>query len=128
MPTTNTILAGISFPFRIQGNGLPASAMGVEVIRSALILLLRTRQRTRVMRPSVGMLLHTYIFEDNDSVLQSLITREILTQIGTQLPMVDVQDIQYTQALNNDQHNIMVNVIYIVQGIVDQTGDILLPS
>lgn len=122
--TTQNILAGISFPFRAQGKGLPTAAKGTDVVKSALIVLIRTKQRSRVMRPTIGMLLHTLIFEDNGPVLQSLITREIISQVGLQLPQVDIFDIEYSPPSDQNDHKVTVNVKYMIQGVMDQTGNV----
>lgn len=121
---TPNVIAGISFPFRSQGMGLPAAAKGVDVFRSALIVLLRSKQRSRVMRPTVGMNLHTLIFEDNGPVLQSLVTREIISQVGIQLPQIDILDIEYSPPTNGNDHKMTVNVKYMIQGIFYQTGTV----
>lgn len=104
--------------------GLPAAAKGVDVFRSALIVLLRSKQRSRVMRPTVGMNLHTLIFEDNGPVLQSLVTREIISQVGIQLPQIDILDIEYSPPTNGNDHKMTVNVKYMIQGIFYQTGTV----
>jgi phage baseplate assembly protein W len=124
---TTSVLSGISFPFRKQNNGLPARDVGVDVIRSDLILLLRTRKRTRVMQPNIGTNLHLLIFEDQGPILQSLISREIVTSIAAQLPMVNVLNITF-QVDNDNQKLTYVNVQYSVQGIVDETGYVELPQ
>lgn len=121
MASTSTIISGISFPFRNFGNGVPARAYGIDVIRSAFVTLLRTKQRSRVMRPEVGMNLNKYIFEDVGSVTQSLITREILFQTSVQLPQIQITDIKYTTNPQN-QKVIAVNVRYVVQNIQSETG------
>src|SRR5580704_11681621 len=94
---SNPIIAGISFPFRNQGNGIPAPALGFDVIRSALVVLIRTKKRSRVMRPTIGMNLHRLIFENEGPILHSLIIREVLSQISTQLPMVQVTNVIFTE-------------------------------
>jgi phage baseplate assembly protein W len=113
-----SILAGISFPFRIEGNGLPASAKGTDVIRSALTVLLRTAKGSRVMRPTLGMSLQKLIFETQGPPLQSMIRREILAGIANFLPQVVVRSLNFLE--NNSE--IQVNVTYTVQGVTDQTG------
>lgn len=115
---TSTILAGISFPFRLLGTGLPAPAFGTEVIRSALIVLLRTARGSRVMRPDLGNDLQHMIFEIQGPALQALMTREILNTIADNLPQVVVTNFNFTET----EHEIQVNVSYNVQGVQDQTG------
>jgi phage baseplate assembly protein W len=115
------ILAGISFPFRVENHGQPAADYGVDVIRSDLIGLLNTRKRSRVMRPEIGTNLHQLIFEDSGPILQSLIITEITTAIASQLPMVNVINIDFQTEASNERI-LHVNIRYSVQGIEDQTG------
>jgi phage baseplate assembly protein W len=112
------VIAGISFPFRIGGAGLPASATGVQVVQSDLIVFLRTPRRSRVMRPTLGTDLQKLIFETTGPVLASLIRREILTGVADEFPMVKIVDID----VKDDNHTVSVNIRYMVQGVRDETG------
>lgn len=111
------ILAGIAWPFRIADNGLPGYAKGTNVIRSALILLLRTPARSRVMRPDLGTNLQRLVFETEGPFLQALVHREILIAINNYLPMVKVIDIFFKETGST----IQVNIRYDIQGILDET-------
>lgn len=112
------VLAGINFPFQNVGNGIPQSAFGTTVVRSALIVLLRTKKRGRVMNSTVGTNLHLLIFEDQGPVQRSMIIREINSCVAAQLPMVQIKNIQFS-----DQDKVtQVNVQYMIQGVLDQTG------
>jgi phage baseplate assembly protein W len=112
------ILAGISFPFRIEGGGLPAAAKGTDVVRAALIVLLRTPKASRVMRPTLGTDIQSLIFENQGPVLRSLIQREIFSAVNDFLPQVKIRALDFVE----DEHKIQVNVQYVVQGVTDQTG------
>jgi phage baseplate assembly protein W len=114
------ILAGISWPFRIQGGGLPAAAKGTEVIRSALIVLLRTPKRSRVMRPTLGNNLQRLIFETNGATMKALVQREITTMISNFLPQVKIITMNFT----TQDTLITADIKYSVQGVLDTTGPI----
>jgi len=116
----NNILAGISFPYRLQGGGIPAAATGTEVVRSALIVLLRTPKRSRVMRPTLGNSFQRIIFETQGPPMRALIQRELLTSIANFLPQVVVTGLDFKE----DDHKIQVNVKYLIQGVQDQTGPV----
>jgi len=116
----NNILAGISFPYRLEGGGIPASAKGTQVVRSALIVLLRTPKRSRVMRPTLGNNLQKIIFETEGPPMRALIQREILTSIANFLPQVVVTGLDFKE----DDTTVQVNVRYLIQGVQDQTGPI----
>lgn len=112
------VLAGISWPFRIEGAGLPAAAKGTDVIKSALSVLLKTQKGSRVMQPALGVGLQRLIFENQGPALQSMIQREILAGIANFLPQVSVRSLDFVE----DEHKIQVNVTYVVQGVTDETG------
>ena len=112
------VLSGISYPFRIEGGGLPAVAKGTDVIKSALTVLMRTKKGSRGMRPTLGTNLQRLIFENQGPVMQSLVQREILLAISNFLPQVVVKAMDFVE----DNHRIQVNIRYIVQGVLDQTG------
>lgn len=113
-------LKGISWPFRVEGKGLPAQAAGFDVIRSTLIAMLLTRKRSRVMRPGVGTNLWNFIFEVQGPVLIALIQKEISDCVYGQIPNIKILSIPVTE----DKNKITVNVIYSVYGVKDETGDI----
>lgn len=112
------VIAGIAFPFQAQGQGLPKPAFGTDLIRSALIVLVRTKKRSRVMNPDVGTNLHRLIFEDEGPVLRTLILRELSSAIASQLPMVTLVSLDFKET----GKVVQVNVKYTIQGILDQTG------
>lgn len=121
------LTAGIAFPFQNQGSGLPAAALGTDVYRYALILLLKTRKRSRVMNPSVGTNLNQLIFESIGAKTFSFIRREISVSISSQLPQVQIVSILINQDPVN-QNTIQVNVQYNIQGVADQTGFVSIAS
>lgn len=114
------VLAGISFPFRIEGAGLPQAAFGTDVVKSALVVLLRTPKGSRVFRPTLGTKLQQMIFENQGPFLQSLLQREILAAINNFLPQVVVKAMDFVE----DNHRIQVNIRYIIQGVLDSTGPV----
>jgi phage baseplate assembly protein W len=120
-----TILSGISFPFRISKKGLPAEAKGTDVIRSALIVLLRTGKRKRVMRPTLGTSIRELLFETNGPIQQSLVRREILSLVSNFLPEVKITEITF-KTDRNDEHKLEVNIAYVIQGVQDETGFVVI--
>lgn len=117
------VLAGISFPFRIEGEGLPKEAKGVDVIKSALIVLLRTPKGSRAMRPTLGTNLYSLLFEDVGPLLESLIQRDIFLAVGDWLPEVNILNID---VLSDETKKVQVNVQYAIQGVIDETGFIVI--
>lgn len=116
------LLSGISFPFSKQGNGLPGSAKGTDCVRSDLIVLLQTPKRSRVMRPELGGSIYDIIFENEGPMMESMLTREIVTLVSSQMPMIQILGISIVDELNI----VHVNISYMIQGIQDQTGPVSL--
>jgi len=114
------VISGISFPFRTEGGGLPARARGVEVYRSAIVLLVKTIRRSRVMRPTVGVSLLDQVFENEGPLLESLIIRELTNSISTQIPDITILQITFQET----GKRIIVNIFYSVMGVEDKTGPI----
>lgn len=112
------LLAGVSWPFRIESQGLPAPAKGREVVRSALIVLLKTNAGSRVRRPTLGTNIQRLLFENQGPILQSLIRREILTTVNDFLPQVTIDSIVFKE----EGYKLIVNIVYSIQGVQDQTG------
>ncbi len=112
------LLAGISWPFRIADQGLPAPAKGREVVRSALIVLLKTNAGSRVRRPTLGTNLQRLLFDSQGPILQSLVQREIITTVNDFLPQVVIEGIGF----NEQGNKLLVNVVYSIQGVQDETG------
>lgn len=113
-------LAGVSFPFRLENNGVPAQAIGFDAIRSCLTLLLKTDKRSRVMKPALGVDLQRLMFEVQGPVLNALIREEISTAVAEFLPQVRIQDIVFRESGTK----IYVNVRYTIQNVQDETGEI----
>ena len=116
------VLAGISWPFRTGRRGLPEAARGSDVIRSTIIALLVTRKRSRVMRPDVGTNLLNFIFEVQGPVLVALIQKEVSDAIRDQIPNVRILDLPVIE----DGNRIIMNVVYSINGVQDETGEIVL--
>lgn len=116
----NNVISGISFPFRTEGNGLPAGAKGTDLIRSAFILLLRTPKGSRVMRPTLGTNIESMLFEDVGPLFEAMIQREILIATNDWLPEVGILNID----VRTEGNKVLVNVQYEIQGVLDETGDI----
>lgn len=114
------MLAGISFPFRLEGRGIPASARGRAAIRSCLIALLRTPRRSRVMRPELGVDLQSILFEDAGPITAEILKEQIAESISTYLPQVKIIYIE----VKTEDKKFTVNIRYSTQGILDETGEV----
>lgn len=114
------ILAGISYPFRKEGKGVPKEAKGGDVVKSDLIALLKKRKRTSVMNPTLGVGLMDLIFENMGPVLRAKITRDIAMNVAQFMPHVQIIDILISE--DESLRLVSVEVIYSYQGVIDSTG------
>lgn len=72
------------------------------------------------MRPNLGTRLWQYIFENNGPFLGELVKLEIATAVANNIPQIRIVDISVI-----DKNNVVeVNVIYSVNGLLDQTGSV----
>jgi phage baseplate assembly protein W len=107
---------GISFPFRLGGNSLPAASFNEDVVRDSIIQLLMTPRLQRVMRPKVGIGSFDFIFENNNPALAAQIEREVRTVIGTYEPRVAIT------AVSSEADTAAASVTVTVQYVMLSTG------
>lgn len=113
-------IAGIQYPFVQYGQGLPLGATGSDFYASALIGLLRTNQRSRVMRPALGTRIQQLIFDTQGPLLKTLLTREILEAVNSELPEIQITAIN----IQDSNHITELSVSYVIQGVNGNTGTI----
>lgn len=111
-------LAGVFYPYTKYGNGIPAQAVGIDVYNSALRCLLRTFQRSRVMRPALGNIINRLVFENTGPFLQSRISQTIVESVAQEIPDMTINFI------NIDETDNMVSVWigYSIQNVTGQVG------
>lgn len=114
------ILAGISYPYRKEGKGIPKEAKGGDVIKSDLIALLKKSKRTSVMNPTLGVGIIDLIFENMGPALRAQITRDIAMNVAQFIPQVQIMDILISE--DENMRLVTVEVIYGYQGVIDSTG------
>lgn len=115
-----TQIAGIAYPYLKFGKGIPQNAVGIQVYDSALKCLLRTNQRSRVMRPTLGVILQQLIFETEGPFLQSRIAQTITEGVANWIPgmVINFVNIKETDTL------VSVWVGYTVQNISNVVGPV----
>jgi len=106
--------AGIGFPFRNKGKGIPEEVKGVDVVHAAFRALLHKRKRTSVMRPNVGLNIHNFVFEDTGPLLRAKIQRDIAVNTAEFVPQVNLIDI----SIYETEKTVVVDITYSVQGII----------
>lgn len=107
--------AGIGFPYRNEGKGIPFEVKGVDVVHAAFRALLHKRKRTSVMDPNLGLNVHSYVFDSTGPLLRAKIQRDIAVNTAEYVPQVNLLAIDVFE----DGNKVMVNITYSVQGIVN---------
>jgi phage baseplate assembly protein W len=117
------VYKGIAFPFGKGGTGLPAAAGDDEVVKQSLIQIVQTGMGERVMRPEVGSKASSFVFENNDVLLQALISTELSRAIAAQEPRVQVRRIG-VEIQNSD---VIVTIEYFVPATstLDRVSEVL---
>lgn len=75
----------------------------IELIRSAVRMILATKPCERVMLPSFGSELHAIPFEQNDALVESLVRRATLEALQKWEPRVQVEDFSIKREDNDVQ-------------------------
>jgi len=105
-----TFYRGIAFPFHRSTTSLPAAVSDDELIRQSLVQIVMTRKGERVMRPDFGTNVITFVFENNDALLEELVKSDVFTAIGRYEPRVIVTDVVVTRT----DTTVDVAVVYVV--------------
>jgi uncharacterized protein len=84
---------GISFPPRLGANGRFAWSNGPDNIREAITVILSTQPNERVMLPTFGGRLRSYLFEPNTVATQQSIQEEIRNALTLWEPRITVQSV-----------------------------------
>jgi len=114
------VSVGIDLPFRRGEDGdgyFATSKTTIDSVKNDLRLLLNTHQGERFFRPTLGINLRKYLFEQYtvDTVLN--IQNDILDTITTYLPFVSVRDIQVSMDEKDSigKNKITVKIIFFIQ-------------
>ncbi|RSL17988.1 hypothetical protein EDE15_3541 [Edaphobacter aggregans] len=84
---------GISFPPRLGADGRFAWSSGPDNIREGITLILLTQPNERIMLPSFGGKLRSYLFEPNSVATRQAIQDEIETALTIWEPRITVQSV-----------------------------------
>lgn len=90
MSTAAIFGQGISFPPRLGADGRVAWSSGPANIRESLTVILLTQRGERLMLPSFGGRLRSYLFEPNTVTTQQEIRQEIKRAISLWEPRITV--------------------------------------
>jgi phage baseplate assembly protein W len=95
MPLSPDVIGrGWAFPFDVNARGGIAMAEGDEEIRQAIIMIVRTRQGGRVMRPEFGCRIWELIFGPNNAETWTLAEHHVREALGMWEPRIEVDAIR----------------------------------
>ena len=106
-----TLFRGISFPFRKDDTGFPASATDDELIEESLVQIALTGKNERVMRPEVGTNAYSYVFENNDLILQEKMRADLMASIARYEPRVIIRNIE----TEREDNQVLATIFYVVK-------------
>jgi len=89
---------GISWPFRREGGGFPATSDDDQQIVESLTTLLQLRRGELVMATDVGGDFRRYLFENNNPALASALQYEVANLIAKYEPRVGLRQINVQQS------------------------------
>ncbi len=109
----------IEFPFQDDNKGkfLAMNSVSERAIKSDLIHLLLTNKGERLYLPDYGANLRQYLFEPNDSVVQTKIKEEIQAAVTKYIPNLQVDEISLKsgeQGQTRNEHHVLVTIDYTV--------------
>lgn len=84
-----------------------------ELIKSSLKMLLLTNPGERVMHPTFGVGLKTFLFERFGQDVYSKIQTRIRKQVATYLPPVKILNIEFDDS-NGDQYQLGLRIEYVI--------------
>lgn len=93
MDAGTVIGRGISFPPRVGRDGRIAWSEGSDNVREAIRVILMTEQRERLMLPSFGGGLNTFLFEPNTTATRHRIQDRIEKALAEWEPRIFVESV-----------------------------------
>jgi hypothetical protein len=104
---------GWAFPVRPVGGRL-TYARHEDDIEQAIGLILETARRERVMRPSFGSDLRSFVFDSNGPALHRAIENEVRAALQTWEPRIEVQTV-HAYGQSDRPSVVMIEVDYVVR-------------
>ena len=93
----SNVFIGIDLPFRkstgVEGY-FASTSTTIEAVKTDIVTLLNTRVGERVMQPTLGIDLHSYLFEQITPTLEDEIRMSIINTFKNWLPYVSVSNLE----------------------------------
>jgi phage baseplate assembly protein W len=83
----------IAFPFRAGPLSFPKAITNEEAIKASIIQILTTTKGERVMRPSLGCNVFSFVFENDSTAFRLMVEREIRMSLTQWEPRIAIDSI-----------------------------------
>jgi hypothetical protein len=119
MPLSPDVIGrGWAFPLDVNARGGIDMAEGDEEIRQSIIIIVRTRQGGRVMRPEFGCRIWELIFAPNNAATWTLAEHHVREALGMWEPRIEVDAIRALPD-PDDAGTLQVEVEYTIKATHD---------
>ena len=102
------ILSGITVPFSFSDSGGVTSSDPLTKIKNNIETVILTMIGSRFMEPSYGSNVPKYIGEISDSVTQSTIIKDIVTQLALFVPEIQIIRVEFVAETESTANNLYI--------------------
>ena len=103
---------------RDSSDGFQMNKSFISLIRQNFKMLLLTSPGERVMEPDFGVGIKRYLFENFGQATYQNIDSRIRSQVAKYLPVVLIQEINFSQ-MQNDNNLLSLSISYSIPSIAD---------
>lgn len=105
---------GIAFPPRVGPDGRVAWSSGSQNVREAIQIILQTRFEERIMRPTFGGGLETFLYEPNTLGTRRQIEERTRRALGRWEPRAAIEQVS-AESDPNDPDTVVLTITYTVR-------------
>jgi uncharacterized protein len=105
---------GWAFPLRLEADGRMAMAEHDDDVREAIQIILSTNPGERVMRPTFGAGLNTFVFEPVNTTTLALIKTRVEQSLVDWEARIDVEQVAVTTD-DVERNRVLIDVAYRVR-------------
>lgn len=112
---------GWGFPVRVDPlRGAPEVEQGPEKVRQAIRILLETEPGERIMRPSFGCGLRTYLAQPNAAGTRALIQRDVERALAEFEPRIEATRVEVDPGDDPSLVEIAISYVHVRTGRSDE--------
>jgi len=105
---------GINYPFSGGIQNVLSKQIGTRIIKNDILQLLFTNPGERVYRPSYGVGIKTYLYEQLNSESLTILDTNIRGQISTNEPRVNIDQLTLSPNRDNNKLDILI-ILSLIQ-------------